>query len=145
MTALASATDLRRKLASVEAEKMAAEAKARALADAEKHAFLERLTKPSGLSEEQAMEKASHIVNRAVEAGMTSVQVLRFPNTLCKDDGRAIDEGESTWPSTLTGVPRELWDFYERRLKPLGYHMTYEIADRPNGFRGDVAVYLRWE
>mgnify|MGYP003353767374 CR=1 FL=1 len=34
---------------------------------------------------------------------------------------------------------------YERRLKPLGYQMTYEIADRPNGFRGDVAVFLRWE
>ncbi len=116
-----------------------------AQAEAEKHAFLERISKPSGLTDEQVLEKASNIVNRAVESGLTSVQVFRFPNHMCTDNGRAIDQGEEGWQKTLTGIPKELWSFYERQLKPRGYHMKYEIIDRPGGMRGDIAVFLSWD
>jgi hypothetical protein len=136
--------DLRAKIAKVEAEKAAAALKGRTLADAEKQAFLDRISKPSGLSDDEILEKASHIVTRAIENGLTSVEVLRFPNHLCSDNGRAIDQAEDGWQGTLTGIPRELWEFHERQLKPRGYHMHCEIIDRPGGLRGDVAVFLSW-
>ena len=144
MLKIPTAKDLQVKIAHAEAEKASAAIKAHAAAEAEKQAFLDRLSKPSGLTDEQVIEKASHIVNRAVENGLTSVQVLRFPNHLCTDNGRAIDQAEDGWEKTLTGIPKELYFFWERQLKPAGYHIKYEIIDRPGGMRGDVAVFLSW-
>ena len=31
-----------------------------------------------------------------------------------------------------------------RQLKPNGYHLKYEIIERPGGLRGDVGVFLSW-
>ena len=97
---LPTAKDLQAKIAQVEGEKASAAMKAHAAAEAEKHAFLDRISKPSGLTDDQVLEKASHIINRAVENGLTSVQVFRFPNHLCTDNGRAIDQGEEGWQKT---------------------------------------------
>ena len=139
-----SAKDLRAKIALAESEKASAAAKAAAAAEAEHRAFLERLSKPSGLSDEQVLEKAGHIVERAVSNGLTSVQVLRFPNRLCTDDGRAIDQAEDGWENTLTGIPKELLAFSRRQLEPRGYHLTFAVVDRPGGLRGDIGVTLSW-
>ncbi|HLG49921.1 MAG TPA: hypothetical protein VKY24_27020 [Reyranella sp.] len=145
MSTLLSAKDLQAKIALAEGEKASAAAKAHATAEAERQAFIDRISKPSGLTDEQVLEKASHIVNRAAENGLTSVQVFRFPNHLCTDNGRAIDQAEDGWEKTLTGIPKELWAFYQRQLKPRGYHMRYHIVDYPNGMRGDVGVILSWD
>ena len=107
--------------------------------------MLERLSKRSGLTDEQIIEKASHIVNRAVENGLTSVQIFRFPNHLCTDNGRAIDQAEAGSEKTLTGISRELFEFYERQLKPRGYAIKHHIVDFPGGMRGDVGVILSWD
>jgi len=144
MVKLPTTKDLQAKIALAESEKASAAMKAHAAEEAEKKAFLERLSKPSGLTDEQVIEKASHIITRAVENGLTSVQVLRFPHHLCSDDGRAIDQAEAGWEKTLSGIPKELYAFWERQLKPNGYHIKYEIIDRPGGLRGDVAVFLSW-
>jgi hypothetical protein len=73
VTTILSAKELQAKIELAEGEKASAAAKAHAAADAEKHAFIERISKPSGLTDDQIIEKASHIVNRAVENGLTSV------------------------------------------------------------------------
>ncbi len=145
MSTLLSARDLQAKIALAEGERASAAAKAHAAAEAEKHAFLERLSNPSGLTDDQVIEKASRIVNRAVENGLTSVQIFRFPNHLCSDNGRAIDQAEDGWEKTLTGIPKELFEFYERQLKPRGYVIKYHIVDFPRGMRGDVGVILSWD
>ena len=145
MATILSAKELQAKIALAEGEKASAAAKAHAAAEAEKQAFIDRISKPSGLTDDQIIEKASHIVNRAVENGLTSVQVFRFPNHLCTDNGSAIDQAESGWEKTLTGIPKELWAFYERQLKPRGYRMHYHIVDYPGGMRGDVGVILSWD
>jgi hypothetical protein len=138
------AKDLQAKIALAESEKASVAMKAHAAAEAEKKAFLDRLNKPSGLTDEQVLEKAAHIITRAVENGLTSVQIFRFPNHICTDNGRAIDQAEPGWEKSLTGIPKELFSFWERQLKPNGYHIKYEIIDRPGGLRGDVAVFLSW-
>lgn len=144
MPGLPTAKELQTKIAQAEADKASAAMKAHAAAEAEKQAFLDRISKPSGLTDDQVLEKAANIINRAVTNGLTSVQVFRFPNHLCTDNGRAIDQAEGGWEKTLTGIPKEIFQFWERQLKPRGYHVRYEIIDRPNGLRGDVAVLLSW-
>ena len=144
MTNMLSAKELMAKIAKVEGEKASKAMKAHEAAEAEKQALLDRLTRPSGLSDDEVMEKAAIIINRAVENGMTSVQVFRFPNHVCTDNGRAINQAEEGWEQTLTGVPKEIYDFWQRQLKPRGYHMRFEIIDYPGGMPGDVGIFLSW-
>jgi hypothetical protein len=144
MTNILTAKELQAKIAKVEGEKASKAMKAHEAAEAEKQALLDKLTHPSGLSDEEIMEKASIIINRAVENGMTSVQVFRFPNHVCTDNGRAINQAEEGWETTLTGVPKEIYDFWQRQLKPRGYHMRFEIIDYPGGMPGDVGIFLSW-
>ena len=144
MTNILSAKELMAKIAKVEGEKASKAMKAHEAAEAEKQELLDRLTRPSGLSDDEVMEKAAIIVNRAVENGMTSVQVFRFPNHICTDNGRAINQVEDGWEQTLTGVPKEIYEFWKRQLKPRGYHIRYEIIDYPGGMPGDVGIFLSW-
>lgn len=144
MTKLPSVKDLQMRIAEIEGAKASAAARAHAAAEAEKEALLEKLRTRSGLSDDEVIEKAHAIVGRAVEDGRTSVEVMRFPNHLCTDNGRAINQTEAGWESTLTGRPKELYEFWERRLKPLGYHLRCEIVDYPHGMPGDVGMTLSW-
>jgi len=145
MVSLPTAQDLRMKIARIEGERASAAMKAHEAAMAEKDAFLARISKPSGLTDEQVLEKAGHIVERAVSNGLTSVQIFRFPNNLCTDGGRAIDQGEGQWEKTLTGIPKEIYEFWKRQLEPRGYRIGYTVIDRPGGLRGDIGVFLHWD
>jgi hypothetical protein len=136
--------ELQARIAEVEGAKASAALKVQHAEDEEKRALLERLTKPSGLSDDEVMEKASIIINRAVENGQMSVQVFRFPHSLCSDNGRAINQAEAGWEATLTGVPREIYDFWKRQLQPRGYHIRYETINYPGGMPGDVGIILSW-
>jgi hypothetical protein len=144
MSTLPSVKDLQARIAAAEGEKASAAQKAHDAAEAEKKAFLERIRKPSGLSDEEVGEKAAHIINRAVENGLTAVQVFRFPNHLCTDNGRAINQHEAGWETTLSGVPKEIYEFWVRQLEPRGYQIRYEILEYPGGMPGDVVVTLSW-
>ena len=144
MIDLPSVKDLQAKIAAAEAAKASAALKTQAAEEEEKRALLDRLSKPSGLSDDEVMHKASIIINRAVENGQMSVQIFRFPNHLCTDNGRAINQAEEGWEKTLTGVPKEIFDFWQRQLKSRGYHIRYEIIDYPGGMPGDVGIILSW-
>jgi hypothetical protein len=141
---LPSASEALQKLAVREAEKASEAAKAHAAAQAEKKALLEKMTKPSGVSDEEALRRVARIVERAVANGLMEVQVYRFPNDLCTDRGRAITQAEPGWENTLTGVPKEMYHFWDRQLRPLGYKLRFEIVEWPGGFPGDVGITLRW-
>ena len=136
--------ELQAKIAEAEGAKASAALKAMHAEEEEKRALLERLSKPSGLSDDEVMEKASIIINRAVENGQMAVQVFRFPHSLCTDNGRAINQAEAGWEATLTGIPREIYDFWKRQLQPRGYHIRYETLNYPGGMPGDVGIILSW-
>ena len=144
MIDLPSVKDLQAKIAAAEAAKASAALKTQAAEEEEKRALLDRLSKPSGLSDDEIMQKASVIINRAVENGLMSVQIFRFPNHLCTDNGRAINQVEPGWEKTLTGIPLEILEFWRRQLKPRGYHIQYQILDFPHGMPGDVVITLSW-
>ena len=144
MVKLLSVKELQAKIAQAEAEKASLALKHQAAEEAEKKELLERLTRPSGLSDDEVAEKASVIINRAVENGLMAVQVFRFPHHLCTDNGRAINQAEEGWEKTLTGIPKEIYEFWKRRLQPEGYHIRYEVIDYPGGMPGDIGITLSW-
>lgn len=114
-------------------------------AEAERQAFIDQISQPSGVSDEEGIRRAVRMIQRATEKGMTSVQVYRFPNALCMDRGRAINQGEKGWETTLTGVPQEIYQLWNRSFRDKGYMLRAEIADFPDGLPGDVAMILSWD
>jgi hypothetical protein len=113
-----SAQQIRKEAALKEAEKADQYARLAAAAQAEKHALIERLSRSSGKSEEEKIQLASTVIQRAVRNGLTEVQVYRFPNSLCTDKGRAINQQEAGWENTLTGIPKEIFELWRDYLKP---------------------------
>ena len=115
-----------------------------AAAESEKRALIDRLGRPSGKSEEEKIQLASTIIQRAVRNGLTEVQVYRFPNSLCTDKGRAINQQEAGWENTLTWIPKEIFQLWADYLKPRGYRISYQIIDYPGGIPGDIAITIAW-
>ncbi|MGZ5917078.1 MAG: hypothetical protein ACXWJ4_07100 [Methyloceanibacter sp.] len=141
---LPTAEEMMEKLALAEGEKASEAARRHAAAEAEKKALLDKLTQPSGVAEEERIKRATAIIERAAANGLTEVQVFRFSNALCTDNGRAINQQEPGWETTLTGLPKELYEFWDRQLRPLGYKLRVQIVDFPDGMPGDVGMTLKW-
>ena len=142
---LPTAMDLKKTIALEEAAKADAEMRRRAEAEAEKKALLDQFTKPSGVSDEEAVRRGAAIIQRAAKNGLTEVQIHRFPNQLCTDRGRAINQMEPGWETTLTGVPKEIYQIWYKYFRPRGYRLRVQIVDFPGGMPGDIAMTLCWE
>ena len=140
-----SATQLRKESAIKDAEKAEEYVRLATAVEAEKRALIERLSKPSGKSDEEKIKLAATIIQRAVRNGMTEVLVYRFPNSLCTDKGRAINQMEKGWEKTLNGIPKEIYQLWSDYLQPRGYRIRYQIVDFPGGMPGDIAITLSWD
>jgi len=141
---LPTAQDVRKKIALEEAEKASEEMRKRAAAEAEKKALIDQLSNPSGVSEEEGIRRGAAIIQRAASSGLTEVQVYRFPNQLCTDRGRAINQQEPGWENTLTGVPKEIYQLWHKHFRPRGYRLRVQIIDFPGGMPGDIGMTLSW-
>jgi hypothetical protein len=139
-----SAKDNMTKIALAEAEEAAKAIRKQNEADAEKKALLDQFTQPSGVADEERMKRAASIIKRAVDAGRSEVEVGRFPNQLFTDRGRAINQQEPGWENTLTGLPKELYQFWQKYLRPRGYKLRVQIVDFPGGMPGDIGMTLSW-
>src|SRR5258706_14214323 len=141
---LPKARDVLLKVAEAEAAKADENKRAAAAAESEKKALIDQLSKPSGLSEDEKIKRAATVIERAVKNGMIEVQVYRFPNAMCIDRGRAINQAEPGWENTLTGIPKEIFQLWKDHLQPRGYKIRYAILDFPGGMPGDIGVILSW-
>ena len=138
------ATQIRKEAALREAEKAQEFARIAAATETEKRALIERLSQPSGKTEAEKIELASTVIQRAVRNGLEEVQVYRFPNTLCTDKGRAINQQEPGWENTLTGIPKEIFQLWTDYLKPREYRISYQVIEYPGGVPGDIAITIAW-
>jgi hypothetical protein len=138
------AKELQRRAAIKKAEEADQNTRLSTTAEAEKRVLIERLSKPSGLTEDEKVKLASTVIQRAVRNGLTEVQVYRFPNLLCTDNGRAINQGEPGWEKTLTGIAREIFQLWSDHLKPRGYRIGYQVIDFPGGMPGDIGIVIAW-
>jgi len=141
---LPSAKDFMKKIALAEADKASEEIRKRSAEETEKAALIEQMSTPSGVSDEEAVRRAVAIIERATNNGLTEVLVYRFPNQLCTDRGRAINQQEPGWEATLTGVHKEIHALWARHFRPRGYKLRVQIIDFPGGMPGDVGMTLVW-
>jgi hypothetical protein len=143
---LPTAQEIARQVAIKQAERADERLRRKAAAgeDAEERALIERLSKPSGLSEDDKIKLASTVIQRAVRNGLSEVQVYRFPNGLCTDRGRAINQQDPGWEKTLTGIPLEIFQLWSDYLKPRGYRFKCQVVDFPAGMPGDINIIIAW-
>jgi hypothetical protein len=140
-----SAADLKRRVAERDAAKAAEEAsKMQAQAEKQK-AVIAEFHKPPDRSADQLMQLVMGLVSHAAEDGLSEVQVYRFPNALCSDGGRRINNSEPEWETTLEGRPKFAYDFWHDQLRPLGFHLKAEVLDYPGGMPGDIGFFLSWK
>ena len=85
-----------------------------------------------------------HRAREAAEAGGKECLLLRFPNELCTDGGRAIDVVQEGWPATLRGEAAELYLRWERELKRRGFRLAARVLEYPGGMPGDIGLFLVW-
>ena len=144
-TAAFSADAVRSRMAEVEAQKMAEKGHQKQEQEEKQKAVIEELHKPFGRTPEQLLQTVMDLVNHAAESGQSDVQVYRFPNALCSDRGRKINNSESGWETTLEGRPKSAYDFWHEHLRPLGFHLKAEVLDYPGGMTGDIGFTLSWK
>ena len=139
-----SANEVRQQIALAEAEEAKKQAQAQAAAEAEKKALIDQLSKAPGTSDEEAIRRGLEIIHRAIKNRLTEVEIIRFPNELCTDKGRAINQQEPGWENTLTGTPKEIYQFWDKYFRQRGYKLRVQIVDFPSGLPGDIAMTVSW-
>jgi hypothetical protein len=90
------------------------------------------------------MKRAAAIIQRAVSNGQTEVFLGKLPKELFTDHGRAINQAEPGWENTLTGLGKEVFDFWRKYLQPRGYKLRFQVVDYPDGIPGDIGLTLSW-
>ena len=115
---------------------------ARAAVEMHRHETAQRLidTHVSDDTWRQILQDARNAAGK----GATEWQVLRFPNQLCSDGGRAINIADAGWPTTLRGEAAELYLRWEQELKPAGFGLSAHVLDFPGGMPGDIGMFLVW-
>ena len=138
------AKQIRKEAALKEAEKAEEYVRLAAAAEAEKRALIERLSKPSGKSEEEKIQLASTVIQRAVRNGLTEVQVYRFPNSLCTDKGRAINQQETGLGEHTDGDTEGNLPALDRLPEAAG--LSHRLPDHrfPGGMPGDIGITIAW-
>ncbi|MGQ3675705.1 hypothetical protein ACT6QH_09455 [Xanthobacter sp. TB0139] len=109
--------------------------------------FIKTLSEPVDLTPDRIHEISQNITMKmrlAAERGESEIMVMRFPNALCTDKGRAINNGESTWPETLVGRPRQAYELWRDHLRDANFKLKAMIVDWPNGMPGDVGMFVSW-
>ena len=141
---LPKASDVMVSIAEAQAEKAGAHDRQKAAEHAEKEALIKKLSQPSGMTEVEKVKLAAAVIKRAVDNGLLEVQVYRFPNAMCTDQGRAINQAEAGWEKTLTGIPKEVFYLWHDHLREKGYKIRYQILEFPGGMPGDIGITLSW-
>lgn len=93
----------------------------------------------------EAKTRINNAVRRAAEQGLSQITALSFPASYCNDRGRRINNLEADWPASLEGFAKKAYDYYIAELKPLGFRLSAQVVDYPNGMPGTIAIYLSWD
>jgi hypothetical protein len=141
-----SATELRNYMVQTEMAK-ASKDTGSDIADKARHELIRSLMEPVAVTPEKIAEVKRRVLGQlrtAAGKGDKEVLVMRFPNALCTDKGRALNNMEKDWPRTLIGRPLQAFEFWRDHLQPQGYGLKAMIVDWPQGLPGDVGLFLTW-
>ncbi len=138
------AAEFARRAADKRAEEDARRQQLHQTGDTQRSELIDSLLKPAEVAVEEALRRVAVLVRTASEHGLNEVLVNRFPSETLADHGRAILAGDASWPDTLQGQPRSLYEIWRDHLKPRGYGLRVEIVDYRNDLPGDVGSFLFW-
>jgi hypothetical protein len=142
-----SADDLRKYMNDMQMAKATSQLSAMDKADKARQELLKTLQEKIEVTPEKIAEIKQTLsvkLRSAAQRGESEVMVMRFPNALCSDKGRAINNSEADWPNTLTGRPRQAYEFWRDHLHPAKFRLKAMIVEWPGGLPGDVAFFLSW-
>lgn len=142
-----SAEDLRNYMHQQEAARLNKELSAMDLAERTRAELVKKLSEPLDLTPERLHEIQQNLIHKirlAAERGETEIMIMRFPNALCTDKGRALNNGDENWPDSLTGRPRQAYELWRDHLRQAHYKFKAQIVDWPNGLPGDVGLFISW-
>ncbi len=137
-----SAKELRQHMAELEFQRVEKMQRKRQAAEQALAEFVEHFTKEN-LSEKE-VEQVRMKARNAAEQGETEVMVVRFPSSLCSDQGRAINNGDANWPETLPKKAHQFFELWQSQGKDLGFSLKALIVDFPDGMPGDVGLFIGW-
>ena len=109
--------------------------------------LIKSLLQPVAVTPEKIAEVKRRVLSQlrtAAGKGDKEALVMRFPNALCTDQGRALNNMENDWPRTLIGRPLQAFEFWRDHLQPQGYGLKAMIVDWPEGLPGDIGLFLTW-
>jgi hypothetical protein len=92
----------------------------------------------------EMLPRVMAVVRRAAEQGKTEVLLFQFPAEYCADRGRAINNGETDWPTSLDGFAKRAYQAYEQTFRPHGYRLQARVLDYPKGMPGNIGFFLSW-
>lgn len=140
-----SAADLKRRMAERETAKAAEELRRMQAQEEQQKAVMAEFQRPPARTPEQLIPLVMQLVSQAADRGQTEVQIYRFPNAMCTDRGRRINNTEPDWPQTLEGRPKAGYEFWRDHLRPLGFGLKAEVLEYPGGMPGDIGFFLTWQ
>jgi hypothetical protein len=140
-----SVADIKRRMAEREAAKAAEELRRMREQEEKQKAVMAEFHKPPERTPEELMHFITRLVDHAVESGQTEVQVYRFPNELCSDRGRRINNSQPDWEKTLEGRAKAGYEFWHDHLRSLGFGLRAEVLEYPGGMPGDIGFFLTWK
>ncbi|WP_395667221.1 hypothetical protein [Methylocella sp.] len=145
--AFMTAEDLKAYMAEVERARAAKDFAVMDRAEKARAELEKTLREPIDLTPEKLREIVAGLQSKmrlAAERGETEIMVMRFPNSLCTDRGRAVNYAEEGWPDTLTGRPRQAYELWRDHLKPSHYRLKAMVIEWPHGMPGDIGFFLSW-
>ncbi|MCR6632833.1 MAG: hypothetical protein NVV74_23860 [Magnetospirillum sp.] len=143
MAGLLTAEDLQRLMARHEVEQMEQRSHARDAATEAKRERIDLLRQRRELTPDM-VQRAVQRWQTAASQGVSEIELIRFPSELCSDDGRAINNNESDWPRTLVGVPAQIYEIWDQKLRARGFKLKAYVVDFPGGKPGDIGMFLSW-
>lgn len=130
-----------RKQAEIARKRAEAEAAAEA-ARAERVAYSEKVMSYKLSEEDEARAMAK--IAKAFEDGEREVMLAHFPSSICGDGGRRINNQLEGWQETLPGAFRDVYRWWENKLKPGGFGFAARVISYPDGMPGEVGIFITW-
>lgn len=142
-----SAADLRTYMQKMQMVRASESVQGMSQADTARQELVKQLMEPINLTPARVQEITKTLKSKlkaAAERGDTELMVMRFPNALCTDKGRAMNNSEPDWPQTLLGRPRQAYELWRDQLQSLGFRLSAMVIDWPHGLPGDIGFFLSW-
>ena len=142
-----SAADLRSYMTEMQMAKAMKSVDGMDRAEKARQEMIKRMAAPLELTPEVHAEIVQNLqmkLRNAAQRGATELMVMRFPNAICTDHGRAINNADPTWPETLTGRPRQAYELWRDQLRDAGFKLNAMIIEWPGGLPGDIGFFLKW-